>query len=308
MTPNTYGETAHRTPTWGSLIFVPSFTVDAKGRITAAVTYNVTIPSALASASANGLMSTTQYNLLSGSQTAKTFLAAPNGAAGAPSYRAIVASDVPTLNQNTTGSAGSLANAGTITISSGRSAGFGSTSTEGPIPTYTNGGSISLDVRVPLATDDYAGAASPAMSRAYSVTRVPLNLTTTNNDCALKFGPNAVVANGRTCILIITSLQQWTPTAAQCQNKGMHLATLPEALGIRSVYYGSDKPFSTGGSTDARLWLADIRTTYTTQGTISDYGQSHYTAVNWANPQFANFFIDWNDDVGTFGGLCVGSL
>jgi hypothetical protein len=39
------------------------------------------------------------------SKTANTFLAAPNGAAGVPTFRAIVAADIPTLNQNTTGSA-----------------------------------------------------------------------------------------------------------------------------------------------------------------------------------------------------------
>jgi len=39
------------------------------------------------------------------SQTANTVLAAPNGAAGVPTFRAIVAADVPTLNQNTTGNA-----------------------------------------------------------------------------------------------------------------------------------------------------------------------------------------------------------
>lgn len=37
------------------------------------------------------------------SQTANTFLAAPSGSAGTPSFRAIVAADIPTLNQNTTG-------------------------------------------------------------------------------------------------------------------------------------------------------------------------------------------------------------
>jgi hypothetical protein len=42
------------------------------------------------------------------SQTANRFLASPNGSAGALSPRAIVAADIPTLNQNTTGSAGSL--------------------------------------------------------------------------------------------------------------------------------------------------------------------------------------------------------
>jgi molybdopterin biosynthesis enzyme MoaB len=42
------------------------------------------------------------------SQTANTFLAAPNGSAGVPTFRAIVAADVPTLNQNTTGTAANV--------------------------------------------------------------------------------------------------------------------------------------------------------------------------------------------------------
>jgi hypothetical protein len=39
------------------------------------------------------------------SKTANNFLAAPNGSAGVPSFRAVVAADIPTLNQNTTGTA-----------------------------------------------------------------------------------------------------------------------------------------------------------------------------------------------------------
>jgi hypothetical protein len=42
------------------------------------------------------------------SQTANTVLAAPNGSAGVPTFRAIVAADVPTLNQNTTGTASNV--------------------------------------------------------------------------------------------------------------------------------------------------------------------------------------------------------
>jgi hypothetical protein len=41
-------------------------------------------------------------------QTANTVLAAPDGAAGTPTFRAIVAADVPTLNQNTTGTASNV--------------------------------------------------------------------------------------------------------------------------------------------------------------------------------------------------------
>lgn len=42
------------------------------------------------------------------SKTANTFLAAPNGSSGAPTFRTIVAADVPTLNQNTTGTASNI--------------------------------------------------------------------------------------------------------------------------------------------------------------------------------------------------------
>src|SRR5580658_1159883 len=42
------------------------------------------------------------------SQSANTFLAAPNGSAGAPTFRTIVPADVPTLNQNTTGTASNI--------------------------------------------------------------------------------------------------------------------------------------------------------------------------------------------------------
>jgi hypothetical protein len=41
------------------------------------------------------------------SKTANYVLASPNGSAGVPTFRAIVATDVPTLNQNTTGTAAS---------------------------------------------------------------------------------------------------------------------------------------------------------------------------------------------------------
>lgn len=51
------------------------------------------------------------------SQTANQFFAAPNGSAGAPTFRAIVAADIPTLNQNTTGTASNVT--GTVAIANG---------------------------------------------------------------------------------------------------------------------------------------------------------------------------------------------
>jgi hypothetical protein len=51
------------------------------------------------------------------SQAQHSFFAAPSGSSGAPTFRAIVASDVPTLNQNTTGTASNVT--GTVAIANG---------------------------------------------------------------------------------------------------------------------------------------------------------------------------------------------
>lgn len=40
------------------------------------------------------------YNLVKGNKTANTVLAAPNGAAGAASFRALVAADIPSLTKS----------------------------------------------------------------------------------------------------------------------------------------------------------------------------------------------------------------
>src|ERR1035437_4525205 len=44
----------------------------------------------------------------SGTQTANTVLAAPNGSSGAPTFRSLVAADIPRLNQDTTGTAANV--------------------------------------------------------------------------------------------------------------------------------------------------------------------------------------------------------
>lgn len=62
-----------------------------------------------------GTLAVTPANFAS--QTANTVLAAPNGAAGAPTFRALVAADIPTLNQNTTGTASNIT--GTVAIANG---------------------------------------------------------------------------------------------------------------------------------------------------------------------------------------------
>ncbi|NCX05301.1 MAG: DUF1566 domain-containing protein [Actinobacteria bacterium] len=76
------------------------------------------------------------------SKTANNILAAPNGTAGVPTFRAIVGADIPTLNQNTTGTASNVtgivavANGGTGTATPSLVAGTGVTIT-GTFPNQT---------------------------------------------------------------------------------------------------------------------------------------------------------------------------
>ena len=50
------------------------------------------------------------------SKTANFVLAAPNGTAGSPTFRAVVAADIPTLNQNTTGTAANVTDSSNSTL------------------------------------------------------------------------------------------------------------------------------------------------------------------------------------------------
>jgi hypothetical protein len=89
----------------------PNFTITSNDAFTGTVT-SVTGTSPVASSGGT----TPAISLASGygdtqnpyaSKTANYVLAAPNGSSGVPTFRAIVAADVPTLNQNTTGTAAS---------------------------------------------------------------------------------------------------------------------------------------------------------------------------------------------------------
>ncbi len=89
------------------------------------------------------------------SQTANYFFAAPNGSAGAPSFRAIVAADLPVLNQNTTGTAANLS--GTPALPNGTTA-----TTQSPGDSSTK-----------LATTAFATANFAAMSTSGAVGDLP---------------------------------------------------------------------------------------------------------------------------------------
>jgi hypothetical protein len=147
-----------------------------------------------ATASVNGYLTSTDWTTFNskqaafGSQTANYFYAAPNGSAGVPSFRALVAADVPTLNQSTTGNAATATTATNIASGAAGSlpyqSGAGATTflaagTNGNVLTLASGvpswtapaGGVTLSNDTATATNLYptfASATSGSVSTIYT--------------------------------------------------------------------------------------------------------------------------------------------
>lgn len=164
------------------------------------------------------------------SQTAKFVYAAPNAANGAPSFRALLASDIPTLNQNTTGSAATLTTSRTLTIgNTGKSfdgsaavswslSEIGAYAATNPSGFITSSGSISGSSRYLVHTDgprnltdrnpnwaarnaifDFVGAGTTGTGGSYAgvLTFVPWDGTTSSTgDASYQLAFGSTAANG----------------------------------------------------------------------------------------------------------------
>ena len=93
------------------------------------------------------------------SKTAKYVLAAPNAADGVPTFRAIVASDIPTLNQNTTGTASNVT--GTVAVANGGTGGTNATDARTNLTAAKSGANTDI-TSVALTTGTISTAPSAA--------------------------------------------------------------------------------------------------------------------------------------------------
>lgn len=150
------------------------------------------------------------------SKTANYVLAAPNGSAGVPTFRAIVAADIPTLNQNTTGTASNVT--GTVAIANGgtgqttASAGFNALS---PITTTGDlilGNGASSATRLGIGSNGYVltsnGTTASWAAATGGVTQI---IAGTNITVSPVGGTGAVTVNATSAG---TSLSNDTSTAS----------------------------------------------------------------------------------------------
>jgi hypothetical protein len=98
------------------------------------------------------------------SKTANNILAAPNGTAGVPTFRAIVGADIPTLNQNTTGTASNVT--GIVAVANG---GTGTAT-----PSLVAGANISITGTFPNQTITASGSAG-AVTQIVAGTNVTIS-------------------------------------------------------------------------------------------------------------------------------------
>lgn len=107
------GATTGQYAKWDGSAWVPD-TISASGTVTSV---GLSLPPSIFTVSGSPVTTSGTLSASLASQDRYSFFAAPTTVGGGtPSFRAIVAEDIPTLNQNTTGSAATLTTARTLTI------------------------------------------------------------------------------------------------------------------------------------------------------------------------------------------------
>ena len=170
-----------------------------------------------------GTLAVTPSNFAS--QTANTVLAAPNGAAGVPTFRAIVAADIPTLNQNTTGTASNVT--GTVAVANG---GTGATTlTSGYLIKGNGTSAVSASVVYDTGTNVGIGETAPG-----SALQVNGNIRVSN-------GTGFVTANS-----LVRSIQTMSGSANQFVSSNIDFYTA-------AFTDNGQIAFSTGGAEAMRI-------------------------------------------------------
>jgi hypothetical protein len=207
------------------------------------------------------------------SQTANTVLAAPNGSAGAPTFRAIVGADIPTLNQNTTGSAATITGiySGTITSSQVTTGlGFTPYNATNPSGYTTNVGTVTSVAALTIATAGTDVTSTVATGTTTPVITLNIPTASATNRGALSAADWTTFNNKQAAITLTDTVASWATTG-----------TFAGVLNPTDVFFKPDgtKMFLLTGTTLNQYTLStawDI----TTAGVVTSFINTWDTVTN----------------------------
>jgi hypothetical protein len=204
------------------------------------------------------------------SKTANYVLAAPNGSAGVPTFRAIVAADIPTLNQNTTGTASNVT--GTVAIANG---GTGNTTRQEAMDALAGAVTSGSYLR---------GNGTDVVMSTIQAADVPtLNQNTTGT--ASNVTGTVAVANGGTGITSFgTGVATWlgTPSSANLAS------AITDETGSGALVFGTSPTLTTPTINSAQvatvsgtapLYMCRAWVNFNGTGTVSVRGSGNVTSI-----------------------------
>jgi len=219
------------------------------------------------------------------SKTANYVLAAPNGASGVPTFRAIVAADIPTLNQNTTGTASNVT--GTVAIANG---GTGQTTATAafdalaPSQTSNSGKYLTTNgTTTSWATISATGTVTSVAATVPSFLSISGSPITTSGTLAISLSGTALpVANGGTGVTTSTgSGANVLGTSPTLTTPTINSAQVATVSGTAPLYFARAWVNFNGTGTVAILASANV-TSITDSGT-GEYIVNITTAMPDAN-------------------------
>ena len=207
------------------------------------------------------------------SQTANTFLAAPNVSSGQPSFRSIVAADIPTLNQNTTGTAANITATSNSTLTSIPSLSLPTTQLSGTITnaqlansaTTVNGQSCALGGTCTISASPTAIGAYSVLSNNTSGSAAPAG------NQSLFLGDPGFVGSG-TFSQYTGSANSYLQSIFQNTNPGSSASSdliVANNLGTDTAYYGDFGINSSNFSGTGSLSLPNATYLYAQSGDLA---------------------------------------
>jgi hypothetical protein len=255
------------------------------------------------------------------SKTANYVLAAPNGSAGVPTFRAIVAADIPTLNQNTTGSSGSCTGNAATATSATTAAGLSATLATGSggtnLSSFTANGLLYASSSSVLATGSALSWDGTTLNaRGSSVSSIQTG-TTTNRGTATQVGSfNVVAPNASGSSITWGGFRAFAgSTSAGSESSVVYISNMQAGVYTDAIYvstngnigFGSSNPLarlSVGANSAyfAALFanIAEIATVSATAatGTIN-YDISTQSVLYYTSNASANWTVNFRMSSGT---------